>query len=105
MKALLYVLISALAVTCLGGCWREAWWPSPRVTPARPTGDVEFEATWDAAIAALGKYRFRVDRADRRAGVITTFPLVGRHWFEFWRRDATTRTDVAQRPCTPYTAR
>ena len=96
MKALLYVLISVLAVTCLGGCWREAWWPSPRVAPARPTGDVEFDATWDAAIAALGKYRFRVDRADRRAGVITTFPLVGRHWFEFWRRDATTRTDVAE---------
>ena len=96
MKALRYVLISALAVSCLGGCWREAWWPSPRVAPARPTGDVEFEATWDAAIAALGKYRFRVDRADRRAGVITTFSLVGRHWFEFWRRDATTRTDVAE---------
>ena len=96
MKALLYMLVWALAVTCLGGCWREAWWPSPRVAPAQPTGDVEFDATWDAAVAALVKYRFEVDSADRRAGVITTFPLVGRHWFEFWRRDATTRTDVAE---------
>lgn len=96
MRALRYLVIWALAVTCLGGCWREAWLPAPRVAPARPTGDVEFDATWDAALAALGKYNFRVDRADRRAGVITTFPLLGRHWFEFWRRDAATRTDVAE---------
>ena len=96
MKTLRYALILALAVTCLGGCWREAWWPSPPVEPARPTGDPEFDATWDAAVAALAKYRFKVDRADRRAGVITTFPLVGRHWFEFWRRDAVTRTDIAE---------
>ena len=96
MRVLRYAAISALAVTCLGGCWREAWWPARRVALAQPTGDPNFNATWDAAIQVLGKYRFRVDRADRRAGVISTFPLLGRHWFEFWRRDAATRKDVAE---------
>ena len=60
------------------------------------TGDPQFDALWDAATAALGEYRFQIDRQDRRAGVITTFPLVGRHWFEFWRKDAATPRDVLE---------
>jgi len=60
------------------------------------TGDPQFDALWDAATAALRDYRFHIDRQDRRAGVVTTFPLVGRHWFECWRKDAATPRDVLE---------
>ena len=58
--------------------------------------DENFNAAWDAANEVLRKYRFVIDRADRREGVITTYPMIGRHWFEFWRKDAITRRDVAE---------
>lgn len=58
--------------------------------------DENFNAVWDATNEVLRKYRFVIDRADRREGVITTYPMIGRHWFEFWRKDAITRRDVAE---------
>jgi hypothetical protein len=68
----------------------------PPALAARATADENFNAAWDAALEVLAEYRFEIDRADRRAGVITTFPMVGRHWFEFWRLDAATPADVAE---------
>lgn len=47
-----------------------------------------FEANWQASLDVLRKYNFVIDRQDRRSGIITTRPLLGRHWFEFWRHDA-----------------
>jgi len=42
---------------------------------------------YDAAKDTLRRYRFRLDRVDRRAWVITTHPQSSQHFFEFWRRD------------------
>jgi len=60
--------------------------PPDKQTPA----EVNFEATWSSAIDVLRSFDFTLDRQDRRAGVVTTAPMVGRHWFEFWRRDGKT---------------
>jgi len=93
MKPTTTILIGLLAASVLTpGC---QVFPQ-RVPAIQSTSDPNFEATWDAAIRTLGRYRFNIDRADRREGVITTFPMVGRHWFEFWRRDAATARDVAE---------
>jgi len=93
MKPTTTVLIGLLAGALLtGGCQI-----APQRVPAiQSTSDPNFEAMWNAAVRALGQYRFNIDRADRREGVITTFPMVGRHWFEFWRRDASTARDIAE---------
>ena len=77
------LLVSAL----LGGCVTSS--------PLPVTGDREFDAVWDAARDVLSENQFRLDRLDPRAGVITTYPMVGRHWFEFWRQDAPTPRLVA----------
>lgn len=84
MRTATFALV--LAAGCLAGCS----WFKP-IVPAPATGDAEFNATWEASLAALKEYRFVIDREDRRAGVITTQPMVGRHWFELWRPDAATR--------------
>ena len=55
-----------------------------------------FEITWRASQDVLRRYNFELDRLDRRAGVITTEPLTGKHWFEFWRHDAATNFDLAE---------
>lgn len=55
-----------------------------------------FDASWQASLEVLRGYHFRIDRTDPRAGVITTRPMLARHWFEFWRRDAACVYDLAE---------
>ena len=92
MRTLAPMMIGLLAAAALGGCTLTGG----RATPIHSTIDPHFDALWDATTEVLGVYRFKIDRADRRGGVITTFPLVGRHWFEFWRKDATTNRDILE---------
>ncbi len=37
---------------------------------------------------------FRIDRVDRRAGVLTTHPETSKHFFEVWRKDVATGYDL-----------
>jgi hypothetical protein len=51
-----------------------------------------FETLWQGSIELLRTYDFPSDPLrgglqDRRAGIIRTAPVVGRHWFELWRKD------------------
>ncbi len=55
-----------------------------------------FESLWRASQDVLRKHYFRLDRQDRRAGVLTTELMTGQYFFEFWRRDAATRTDLVE---------
>jgi hypothetical protein len=86
------LLAAALAAAC--GCAQhtEPVVPEPPKTPA----ERRFEAVWQASIQTLREHRFVVDRQDRRAGVVTTYPMVGQHWFEFWRQDAASAADLAE---------
>ena len=82
---------AAYAAVLVGGC------SAFEIAPATPaTTSEDFNALWDAATQVLREKHFVIDRADRRAGVITTFPLVGRYWFEFWRQDARSGRDLAE---------
>jgi len=77
------VALIGLAVAVVGGC------SSARCGPAR--GPLILEAKlddlWDLARQELKRRHFRLDRVDRRVGLIETFPMTSRQWFEFWRRD------------------
>ena len=65
---------------------------SQPVAPEAPQTEAQrnFEAVWNASLGVLRDYRFTVAVQDRREGTITTAPLVGQQWFEFWRKDAVT---------------
>lgn len=62
------------------------------LTPA----ERNFEITWRASQDVLEKYRFELDRMDRREGVIITESMVGKHFGEFWRKDSVTMRDKAE---------
>jgi len=90
---------TVLTATCLamllaGGCARHA---TPIATRAQLSpAEKDFEALWQASLHTLQRYRFVIDRTDRRAGVIETFPMTAQQWFEFWRKDAVTCYDLAE---------
>ncbi len=59
------------------------WVPVRFETPAETAEDVD--VLWQAAGRTLERYYFRLDRQDRLAGVITTYPETTANWFEWWR--------------------
>lgn len=62
---------------------------------------VRADEVWDAIEETLRRNRFRLDRTDRRAGVITTMPETSQHFFEFWRHDVDTRPDFWEATLNP----
>lgn len=61
----------------------------------------EADHLWEAIQETLRRHRFRLDRVDRRAGTITTRPETSQHFFEFWRHDVDTRTDLWEATLNP----
>jgi hypothetical protein len=54
------------------------------------------DTLWDAAQVVLREHHFRLDRVDRRAGLISTTPQTSQHAFEFWRKDTDTAHDFLE---------
>lgn len=61
----------------------------------------EFDQLWRAGQETLRRHRFRLDRVDRRAGRISTFPAISQHFFEFWRRDVASSSDFWEATINP----
>ena len=89
-----HAIVWLLAAGCLAsGCaYTTPIGPVAKMTPAQRN----FEAVWEASRDVLHRYDFTLDRQDRRAGVITTLPIIGRQWFEFWRKDAASSFSKAE---------
>ena len=78
----------AAMLVLLSGCVTERAVPT---AAQQPTADAAFNAVWDASMDVLWDYRFAVDEAIPRQGVIRTYPLLAPHGLEdLWRKDAVT---------------
>ena len=97
MQRLLVCCLTAVWLVAAAGCVKYTH-PVVVAEPAKlSVADRNYEAVWQAAIDVLrNKYDFQIDRRDRRAGVITTHPLLGKQFFEFWRRDTVSAEDLAE---------
>jgi hypothetical protein len=60
------------------------WYDQPATSR---TAAASFDVLWDAAQEVSRDLLFRIDRQDRRAGVLTTEALISAQWFEPWRRE------------------
>lgn len=61
----------------------------------------EGDRVWDVSQEVLRRNRFRLDRVDRAAGIITTLPTTSQHFTEFWRRDVRTFHDLVESSVNP----
>lgn len=80
-----------LLTSLLTGC--AAYEPARALTQPPPA---EFDAVWNASLTTLKSYQFEIDRLDRRGGRITTFPMTGKSWLEFWRKDSASPADTLE---------
>jgi hypothetical protein len=85
-------LITLMAA--LAGC---ANYTQPVVSQEPKTpAERNFETLWQASISVLREYYFKIDREDRRDGVIRTDAMLGKQFGEFWRKDAASDTNLAE---------
>jgi len=56
----------------------------------------EADQLWQFCQTELKTRGFQLDRVDRRSGVIETYPLTSKQWFEFWCQDVVTAHDLAE---------
>lgn len=91
MRTVITSLVLAGLLTGVGACVRhtDLLRSQQGMTPA----ERNFDNLWQASQYVLKKYHFTLDIQDRRAGLISTEPMVGKQFFEFWRHDSTTRRD------------
>lgn len=61
----------------------------------------EADRAWEAVQETLRRRGFRLDRVDRGAGIVTTFPETTQHFFEVWRHDVNTAPDFWESSLNP----
>jgi hypothetical protein len=96
--ALIVILVAGLSAGCLAPKRGEYVSTRP-VAVADPS--YEADRLWEAIQDTLREHRFRLDRVDRREGVITTMPVGSQHLLEFWRHDVNTREDLWESTLNP----
>jgi hypothetical protein len=70
----------------------DYWFKQPNVASVSYP---DFEKLWNACSDTLIFDQFEIDRQDRRFGVMMTFPLISKQFFEVWRSDAGDAHEVA----------
>ena len=88
--------LSVLALCALHGCQRPARPVQLTVQDITLSSEGEYDALFEACLDTLRAQRFKLDRVDARAGIITTFPITSQQAFEFWRKDVHTAYDLME---------
>lgn len=96
------LLTIVISLSVLAGCFRSNSGVLISATPISVENhSPQADQLWEAALNTLRQHRFRLDRVDRRAGIITTRPLTSQHLFEFWRHDVDTWHDLWESTINP----
>ncbi len=86
----LCIILLMLLIWLAPGCNMNE--PVPTHGPVTVTAQPD--ELWQLCQVQLKSFGFQLDRVDRRDGVIETFPLTSKQWFEFWRKDVVTSDDL-----------
>ncbi|MBN2375997.1 MAG: hypothetical protein JXD22_06335 [Sedimentisphaerales bacterium] len=85
--------VLGIAVGILGGC-ASGNKGAPIIS--RPiVVEAEADRLWQVSQEQIKRTGFTLDKVDRRGGVIQTYPLTSKQWFEFWCHDVVTFDDLA----------
>jgi len=94
MSQRILICLLVTSVCGSGGCAspRPREYQSTRLLSISEPSE-QADLLWEAVQETLRRGRYQIDRVDRVAGVVTTFPENSQHFFEFWRHDVDTSRD------------
>lgn len=90
------IFAAAVVLTLAGACQQPVQPDGPTRSVVQAADDEQFHRLWEACQAVLRRHRFKIDRKDLRAGLITTLPQTSQTFLEFWRHDVDTPYDLAE---------
>jgi hypothetical protein len=64
---------------------KDYWFNQPGVSSVE---SIDFQKLWNACRTTLINDEYQIDREDYRLGVLTTWPMISKQFFEPWRSDA-----------------
>jgi hypothetical protein len=88
--ATIFASLACVSAAATVGCQA----PLPSTVAGETEAARNYQGAWRASQEVLRDYGWRIDRVDRRDGLITTFPMTGMTAGEPWRRDAATLSDL-----------
>ncbi len=91
-----------LSLGCLGPR-RDDYRSTQPINIANRSDDAD--RLWSSVRDTLREHRFRLDRVDRRAGVVTTFANTSQQFFEWWRHDVDSWPDYWDATLNPVARR
>lgn len=104
--AFLSLAILGLVVTVAMGCQARADRTLTSIVVFEPsTSEDMYDRCWEGAQQTLRRNRFRLDRVDKSAGVITSYPVLSQSFFEFWRHDVDSHADLLESTINPIRRR
>jgi hypothetical protein len=84
------------ALAALAGCGDDYTKPVVSTTGPASAAQKNFDRLWDGSMEVLRQYDFAIALQVRRQGRIETEPLIGKSWFEFWRKDSASAEDTRE---------
>lgn len=80
----------------IAGCAGQTYYPDPNQSQAMTFPSTDMSETMDVAQEILGQMHFTLSQMDTSRGILTTNPLPGAQFFEFWRKDAVNSKSLAE---------
>jgi hypothetical protein len=105
MRAGLLTCACGITFAIVAGCHEPQWDPAEPSQPASAECRGDWDSLWAASQEVLRARGFAIDRLDVRNGRIVTEPLPAPHFFEFWRRDWVSGSDVWESTVLPLRRR
>jgi len=99
---MLIPIVASLSLAAVAGCLgprRSDYVTSQPVTIENDS--TRADALWEGIQDALHDRGLKLDRVDRRGGVITSLPVTSQQFFEWWRHDVDTREDFWEATLNP----
>jgi hypothetical protein len=101
MRRSFLVPITGLAI-CSSSCLRPHRSEQTADLPeARAVATQDGDCLWESVQDTLRRAGYRLDRVDKEAGIVTTMPETSQHFFEVWRHDVNTRSDLWEASLNP----
>src|SRR5664279_4912655 len=96
-KLMLTFLLALAGLAGLAGCGGDEY-TKPLYHPSEPptAAQQNFNRVWDGSMEVLRQYDFSIAMQVRRQGRIETDPMVGKSFFEFWRKDSASTEDARE---------
>jgi len=88
--------LNFFALIILSGCTEQAYYADPELSQAMTFPNTDTAKAMCVAETILGQMHFNISQMDTDSGIITTHPLSGAQFFEFWRKDAVTSKSLSE---------